>query len=229
MPLSAPFIDIHCHGYRPDADWLIRSLDISEIAELPAWLSADERRYASIGVHPWYCDRQPPEHNEHNQRSLYSNPRILAVGESGLDKCIDIPLERQTAVFQGQIELAEQIGKPLIVHCVRAHNELIALQKSVRPNQAWILHGFNGKPALAEQLLRHGCHLSFGKSLLTPGHPSRKALLITPTERLFLETDAATQLSISEIYNEAAKILGLDIQTLQRRIVANFQRVFLHD
>ncbi|WFP50901.1 TatD family hydrolase [Methylomonas sp. EFPC3] len=229
MPVSAPFIDIHSHGNRQDAAWQILSLDISEIAELPPLLSASNHQYFSIGTHPWNIDRQDQQRNWQIQHRLCNDPRVLAVGESGLDKCIDIPLERQTAVFQGQIELAEQIGKPLIVHCVRAYNELIPLKKSARPNQAWLVHGFTGKPALAEQLLRHGCYLSFGKYLLTPGHPSRKALLITPLERLFLETDASTQLSISEIYNEAAKILGLDIQTLQRRIVANFQRVFLHD
>lgn len=229
MPVSAPFIDIHCHGSPGDADWLIRSLDMSEIAELPALLCAGNHRYASIGAHPWHIDLLDPEHNWLVQRSLCAGPRVLAVGESGLDKCIATPLQRQTAVFRGQIELAEQLGKPLIVHCVRAHNELIAVKKAAKPTQAWIVHGFSGKPALAEQLLNHGCYLSFGKFLLKPEHPSRLALLHTPPERLFLETDAATQLSISEIYSEAAKILGLDIQTLQRRIVANFQRVFLHD
>lgn len=229
MPVSAPFIDIHSHGNRQDADWQILSLDISEIAELPTLLSAGNHHYLSIGIHPWHIGQQDQERNWQIQHRLCNDPRVLAVGESGLDKCIATPLHRQAAVLHRQIELAEQIGKPLIVHCVRAYNELITLKKSARPNQAWIVHGFTGKPALAEQLLKHGCYLSFGKFLLKPEHPSRLALFHTPPERLFLETDASTQLSISEIYNEAAKILGLDIQTLQRRIVANFQRVFLHD
>ena len=102
------------------------------------------------------------------------------------------------------------------------------LKKQLSPRQAWIIHGFIGKTALAKQLLQHGCYLSFGKALLHR-QQTRDSLAITPLDRLFLETDAAIDVSIGEIYAAAAKILQLDIPTLQRQIVANFERVFMHD
>jgi TatD DNase family protein len=156
------------------------------------------------------------------------DPNLLGIGECGLDKTIDIDLTMQLAVFNSQIELAEKSGKPLIIHCVRAYNALSQCKKNSRSALPWIIHGFTGKPELARQLIRQGFYLSFGTALLHGKDYVCKVLAEMPVDKLFLETDAA-EICITDIYVAAAKVLGLDLETLQQQLLSNFQRVFLHD
>lgn len=101
--------------------------------------------------------------------------------------------------------------KPLIIHCVRAYEEVLAIKKEwgtqgdVIP---WIFHGFNKKPAVAQMLLRAGAYLSFGAALLVPGSPAAQSLAICPPGRYFLETDDRNDVSIAAVYAAAAAILG---------------------
>jgi TatD DNase family protein len=226
-----PQIDIHCHRSTSNDHTRIVSLDTLALANA----TLDHFTYknctaghVSIGVHPWHIERTDLAQAQAQLDQLASNSTVLAIGECGLDRTIATPLPLQFEAFSWQIALSERLGKPLIVHCVRAFSELLQLKKQLSPNQPWIIHGFTGKPALASQLLQHGCYLSFGKALLHH-QQTQNSLSITPLERLFLETDAAIEVTIGEIYAAAAKILQLDLPTLQRQIVANFNRVFTHD
>lgn len=241
---AKPLIDIHCHRYSAAGYKQILSLDTHEVTDdqhgvfleqpvtqpfnhVPDDLLPGTRNF-SLGIHPWYIQRQTIETALQTLESVTRHPKLLAIGECGLDKCIALPLAVQIDVFSRQIELAERIDKPLIIHCVRAYSELLQLKKQFRPKQAWILHGFNGKPALATQLLEQDCYLSFGAALLNAGNHADQALRRTPADRLFLETDCA-ELSISAIYAAAAKILGTDVASLRQQIHTNFLNVFLND
>lgn len=224
------YIDIHCHHAPSDIGLQLRSVDISEINADKALLSGrmDDRQKFSVGIHPWFIKYQNIAESLQNIPPLLSHKAIIAVGECGLDKCIDTDMVTQTQVFCRQIEWAERLGKPLIVHCVRAFNELLQLHKRFRPRQPWLVHGFSGKAELARQLAQHGLYLCFGKALLNPHNQAAAALRAVPLEQLFLETDDSAY-EISEIYAAAAKILGLELFALQRQLVANFERVFAHD
>ena len=92
-------------------------------------------------------------------------------------------MELQLTVFKAQVRLSEEYGLPLIIHCVKAMDELLGSEKEFRPQQAWIWHGFRGKPEQAMQLLKKGFYLSFGEY-----YPD-ETMQIVPDERLFLETD----------------------------------------
>ena len=59
------------------------------------------------------------------------------------------PMELQLAVFKEQVKLSEKLGLPLIIHCVKAMDELLAVKKEFRPQQAWIWHGFRGKTGIS--------------------------------------------------------------------------------
>lgn len=239
---AQPLIDIHCHQYRPAGQIQILSLDTHELAKYthgvlpkPQTLNKQNQAdllpaasYFSLGIHPWFIERQDIETAFQSLESFQHQSQLLAVGECGLDRCINTEMDRQIAIFSRQIAWAEHINKPLIVHCVRAFAELLQIKKSLAPNQAWIIHGFNGKPALATQLLKHGCYLSFGKALLQACNQANLALQATPIDQLFFETDAA-DISIDTIYAAAAKIRGVDIASLRQQILNNFKRVFLHD
>jgi TatD DNase family protein len=217
------YIDLHCHRRSAAEALEILSVDTSEMTQL-----ADGQGFYTLGIHPWYIDRQETEMALQKILAVADDPNLLAIGECGLDRAVNTPLSMQMKVFDNQIELAERIGKPLIVHCVRAFNELSALKKAAKPRQAWVIHGFTGKPLIAGQLLKQGFYFSFGKALLQENSNACKVLAEMPLDRLFLETDAA-EAPISGIYASAAKILALDVETLQHRIFTNFKRVFLHE
>ena len=240
--LSAnPLIDIHCHQYSHTDSAQLLSWDVHELtcndAGIVEECSSQESihqgllvgaRYFSLGIHPWFIERQNIDTAFQILASFTNHPKLLAIGECGLDKCIALPLPLQIDVFTRQIELAERIGKPLIIHCVRAYSELLQLKKQFRPKQAWIFHGFNGKPALATQLIKQDCYLSFGAALLDSVNHADQALRSTPADRLFLETDTA-KLSIGTIYAAAAKIRGTEVASLRQQINNNFLNVFLND
>ena len=217
-------IDIHCHQRASNAGIQLLNLDAR------AEVNFDEvQGYCTMGIHPWDLDYLNLAEALQKLEYTCRYPWLLALGECGLDKTIATPLPLQIEVFSAQIALAKRHHKPLIVHCVRAYNELLSVKKHLAGKQIWILHGFNAHPTMAEQCLKAGCHLSFGHALLRDTGKARTSLLQTPIERLFLETDACSDITIGEIYVAAAKILDLDLHCLQRQIVANFHRVFTHD
>ncbi|WP_020482489.1 TatD family hydrolase [Methylomonas sp. MK1] len=224
LSLADAYIDIHCHQ-----TGALQTVEILSITTQDFDVTATHNSFYSLGLHPWHLDEEDAETALGKISAASQDPHLLAIGECGLDKAIATPLAMQIPAFIHQIKLASQLGKPLIIHCVRAFDELIQIKKSTPNTETpWIIHGFNGKPALAEQLLRHGVYLSFGAALLNPRSHAGKALSGTPADHLFLETDAAN-VSIDAIYAAAAKMLGLDIATLRQQILSNFKRVFLND
>ena len=145
--------------------------------------------------------------------------QFVAVGEAGLDKLAKAPMELQLAVFKEQVKLSEKLGLPLIIHCVKAMDELLAVKKEFRPQQAWIWHGFRGKTEQAMQLLKKGFYLSFGE------HYPDETMQTVPDERLFLETDNSS-LDIEDILCRAAKVRGVEVEVLRETIRRNIQNVF---
>lgn len=168
----ARYTDIHTHG--PAAPGVIRNLDVFEEPQ-PGY------NY-SAGIHPWESDGEKAL--EWFDR-MAVHPQVVAIGEAGLDKLRGAAPDIQTRLFVHQARRAEEVAKPLIIHCVRAYGELLGLRRLLKPSQPWIIHGFRGKAALARQLLDAGFCLSFG----TQYNP--EAYAITPPERLYHETDTA--------------------------------------
>lgn len=228
---TCPPIDIHCHQKAQNDYPHILSLDVHQLTahDQSDDLALASAVFVSIGVHPWFIERQNITEAMQTLTRMARQARVLAIGECGLDKCIATPLARQIEVFIAQIELAETLGKPLIIHCVKAFNELLHIKKTRKLTLPWIIHGFNAHPAVAAELIKQGCYLSFGKALLNDRSQAREALKQMSLERAFLETDAAENLSIGEIYAAAAKMTGLPIPALQQQIFKNFKRVFPHD
>lgn len=221
---ESAYIDIHCHKAACNDKLAIVSMDTADFN-----LDDLNNGFYTLGIHPWFIARQDWRMVLDKIAAVAHHPNLLAIGECGLDKTIDMPMPLQIEVFESQIQLAKRFGKPLIIHCVRVFNELMRIRKTAGTAQPWIIHGFNGNSVLAGQLIRQGCYLSLGKALLQDGGKVRQTLAMMPVERLFLETDAAEDVSIGAIYAAAAKILGLDVSVLKQQILSNFQRVFLHD
>lgn len=141
----------------------------------------------SVGIHPCYI-HEDGEAQWEKVVVRASHPLCVAIGECGLDKRATTPLPLQTALFERHIALAEQLQKPLIIHCVKSYGELIGLRKKSKATGLWILHGFHKSEALAHELLKAGIKLSFNRRLLDD--PRLKHLMeILPPEDYFFETD----------------------------------------
>lgn len=143
----------------------------------------DPSLYYSVGIHPWMSGTYTPEDLERLAIDAAA-PEVLAVGECGLDKLRGADMETQIRLLEHHNDIAERVGKPLIVHCVRAWGELLGLRRAWQPSQPWVIHGFRGKPELARQLVDAGCYISLGK-LYNPGVPGA-----VPPDRILHETDA---------------------------------------
>lgn len=121
--------------------------------------------------------------------------------------------------------LAEELEKPLIIHCVRANDEVLTFKKMLKPAQPWIIHGFAGHPNTAKQLVANGLWLSFGHAILQ-NEKAAAALAAMPADRFFLETDTRSDLLIEDVFEAAAKIRGCSVEWLQGQIWANFSGTF---
>ena len=141
--------------------------------------------YFSVGIHPKDIDENWEKHFEAFKKiSLQDN--CLAIGECGLDALIDIDANLQKTVFERQILWANEIQKPVIIHCVKWFQELIPFQKLAEV--PLIIHGFNKKKSVADEMLKHGFFLSFGKSVLY-NLSLQSILKEIPIDKIFLETD----------------------------------------
>ena len=214
------FIDIHTHKAE-SSDNLIQIVNINLNEACP------EQGYYSYGLHPWDADKADFQMETSLQRleECLKNPNVLALGEAGLDKMHKASFEQQIELFERQIELSEALQKPMILHDVRSHNDIIALRKKHKAKQPWILHGFSGTEHDVKQLIGQGIYLSVGESLLHPERKIHKSFKFIDLDCLFLETDMA-EIGIETIYDEAAKQLGIDVAVIKTRIFANFARLF---
>lgn len=184
----------------------------------PAGFAPESGQYYSVGFHPWYLSEDGSEDwNLLNEIAL--NPQVLAIGEAGLDKVIDLDFSLQKTAFEKQISIAESVGKPLIIHSVRSYNEVIELRKASKTDVPWIIHGFRGKKELAEQLIKHGICLSYGFRY------QEEAVRVTPLDMLFLETDESNS-DICTLYEEMVTLLPLSFNELTEKVQENISNVF---
>ena len=208
------YIDIHTHTKRCE-EKVLSVENILSNQELPQSL-------CSVGIHPWYI---PAEVNSNliRMEKMLSQSHCIAIGECGLDKVIKEPLEQQIGVLRKQLHLSEKIERPVILHVVRAYQEMIALKNELQPNQPWIIHGFNKGKILAESLVKHGFFLSFGQALLV-NSTVQDTFAAIPLENCFLETDDA-DITIESVYAKAALLKGISEVELRRKIYEQFQRI----
>ncbi len=163
------------------------------------------------GIHPWQA---------HLPHALPHGPgTLLAIGECGLDVHAQAPAQTQRDVLLPQLRLAQEWRLPVILHCVKCLDTLLALHKAMRPSVPWILHGFRGKPQQLHSLIGAGMYVSFGF------HFNTHSLLGCPTNRLLLETDEDER-PVGLLYQEVARLRGVDTECLARDMQEQFQHLF---
>jgi TatD DNase family protein len=206
---NSMFINIHTHSTASKAQAIISLYEQFEQTKEPGLYS--------IGLHPLYL--QHATMDDVKQWAVYE--RVVAIGECGLDKLSSFSMEQQQQLFYQQVLLANELKKPLVVHCVRAFDEALAVLKQAQVPV--IFHGFNKSKELAQQLVDKGYYISLGTALQQ--ERMQEVLRLIPVTQLFLETDVA-DVSIEAVYKLAAHSLQVELNSFSLQLQQNAVTVF---
>lgn len=211
------FFNLHTHKFtnQPNVLELVNQYPQEFDATIP---------YYSIGIHPWFIVEERIKTDLAIIESKLQDANCLAMGECGLDKRIEISMALQQIVFEKQLLLAQKYQKPVVIHCVAAFQELIAIKKKLNISVPLIIHGFSKNIQVVKQLVDNGFYISFGKYLLL-NKDLETVFKSVPNKRFFLETDTVDE-GIEAVYELAAKYKGVSVKEIQELINSNFNEVF---
>ena len=209
---------INIHGHRQAnsiEEWVMMNLMAKDFTP-----DDIENGYYSVGFHPYNVGKANEEETLDRVRKAVEHPRVLAIGEIGLDKSIEAPMEDQVRIFEKQVKIAESAGLPVMLHVVRSFNEMISFMKAQQPVVPMIIHGYNGSAEMAEDLVKAGFLISFGEAITREHSKIIEALQRVPAEMMFLETDEG-DMDIRELYQFAAEVKGISADHLRVQIYEN--------
>lgn len=204
------FLDFHHHKQKENG---IYNLSLNE--ELPSG-------NFSVGLHPKdITENWKSDFEKIKEISLSKN--CLAIGECGLDGLIDIDEKLQNEIFQAHISWAEEISKPIIIHCVRRFSQILLYKNAKVP---LIIHGFNKKETIAKELLNASFFLSFGKAALD-NLSLQKLIEDFPIQKMFLETDNS-DFDIEELYEKVSELKSISMEDLRLQMWENLENVIYY-
>src|SRR5574337_1921805 len=194
--------------------------------------------YAGVGVHPHDAGTYD-DAAEENLRDLAKQPKVVAIGETGLDFFRNrTPQAVQFDAFRRQIRLARELDLPLIVHDRDAHQETMQLLKE-EAAQAVLLHCFSGDLAMAEEAWARGYYVSIAGPVTYPKNEAlREIVRKVKTDRLLLETDCPylppqtfrgqrnEPAHLLHTAQEVARLLGMRLDELGHLTTENARRLF---
>lgn len=252
------FVDSHCHlddeKFQPDrGDVIQRARDAGlqymlaigtgdGPPDLGVALRLAEQYsfvYATAGVHPNDAPKSNPQ-TLTDLRELAAHPKIVAIGEIGLDYHWGVPPDIQLPLFRQQLDLAAELRKPVVIHTRDAWADTLDVLRAfwAPTGLPCIMHCFTGNAEQAKQCLDLGFFLSFGGVATFPKSAEiREAARITPADRLLIETDApylapaphrGKRNEPAFVVHTAAKLAevrGVSLADLADRTTANFERV----
>ena len=193
--------------------------------------------YAAVGVHAHEASDCTDE-DLNKIAELYSHKKVVAVGEIGLDYFYDFsPRERQIEVFRKQIELANNLGLPVIIHDREAHEDTLNILKELRPKG--VVHCFSGSVEMAKEIIKLGLYIGLGGAVTFKN--AKKPIEVAeyvPLDKLVLETDApymtpvpfrgkrCDSAHIAYTAEKIAEVKGMDVQELIDVCNENSKKLF---
>jgi TatD DNase family protein len=256
----SPLIDSHAHldfeDYAQDLDAVIaraRAAGVERVVCVGLWrspgsfgnavdLAARDPGFfaATVGIHPHECARVPEEDWARHD-ALARDPRVVAVGETGLDFHYDhSPRPAQEACFRRSLATARATGKPVVVH-VREADQVCArvLREEGVPDAGGVIHCFTGDAAAARAYLDLGLYISVaGVVTFRTAEPIREAVRIVPRDRLLVETDCPflapvpyrgkrnEPAHVVETARKVAEVWGVSLDEVARATTENVSRLF---
>lgn len=197
--------------------------------------------YAGIGIHPT-CEMQETEADWQVLTAYIQQPKVIAVGECGLDfyHAPESDCLHQYARFERQIQLAQQVNKPLIIHTRNSSQQTLEVLKSVGQGKVTgIMHCFVEDKATAQQALDIGFYLSFsGISTFKNATQVQEVMQWAPLDRLLIETDSPylapvpyrgklnEPAYVAKVGEQMAKLKGISVESLAEQLEQNAQRLF---
>ncbi|MDB5224710.1 MAG: sec-independent protein translocase protein TatD DNase family protein [Candidatus Adlerbacteria bacterium] len=253
------YFDAHCHIYTPqfDADRsevlarmkdaglgaIVVGTDYAQSTQALELASAHDFLWASVGLHP--NDNLEEAFDIEKYRALAQNPKVVAIGECGLDYFrsggTDAEKAAQKIRFAAHIELAVEVGKPLIIHCRNAHDDMLIMLGEYKEKfgdklQA-VIHFFTGTSELAQRYLDLGCYLSFpGPITYTTEYD--ESIRVCPLDRMLSETDSPyaapvpnrgkrnEPVHVKDVVEKLALIKGFSAAAVADQIVKNATKSF---
>jgi TatD DNase family protein len=217
LPGEIRYIDFHTHTAGGSADAVtVRNLMAGD--DVPDDFPAGT--LFSAGIHPWQLTEDNLEYLETELLLTAAHPHVVMIGEAGFDRLRGAHGDVQYRAFLFQANIAEEMGKPVIIHCVKGWDELRRARREVKPGRPWVIHGFRGSGTLAASLADEGFWFSLGFKGLTP-----EVLASVSHERLLLETDESGN-KIQEVYRLFAAAAGYTGQQVMDLIKDNFNSLF---
>ena len=210
------YIDFHTHKQSaPDGVITVYNQLLHEETHIP-------KHFYSAGLHPWHADKLS---NADLSRVLDLhgiNSNFIALGETGLDKVCKIPTQIQQDIFELQLNKAVILSKPVIIHCVKAWEEMLEITNHY--HVPMILHGYNGSDQLTVKLVKRGFFFSIGPMILNPNTRIGHAIRYIPISSIFCETDESDQ-PIQSVYNAVCDYLKMKETDFRRIVMENFVRL----
>ncbi|MBU4538952.1 MAG: TatD family hydrolase [Weeksellaceae bacterium] len=203
------FFDFHHHDF--NREFGIYNLKLNE--EPP-------ENFFSAGIHPNAISENIEEHFVW-MKEISKLGNCVAIGECGLDGLIEVDGKLQEEVFERQIGLANNLNKPLIIHCVKRFSQLVRFRKKAKVPM--VIHGFNKRKSIGEELFKNQFYLSFGKSVLYNVN-LQDFLKGFPVDQIFLETDSA-DFEIKELYQKVSEVKNLSLEDFTLKIKENLKNL----
>jgi len=252
--MSRPsLVDTHCHlgdaAFNPDRDVVLagaRAAGVGHIVVIGTSVADSERAAAlaeslpglsaTAGLHPHEAKDWSPE-AEQRLRALLARPRVVAVGETGLDYHYDhSPRPAQRRAFEAQLALAAELGKPVVVHAREADDDVAALIRDARATL--VLHSFSSGPKVFEAGLAAAAYFSFSGMITFKSWSATEHLTACPPDRLLVETDAPylapvphrgrrnEPAFVREVALALARARGATFDAIVQQTTENARRVF---
>jgi len=211
--------------------------DIKESREVVKIAESYERGvYACVGLHPLHIENEDFKKTFPEYEKLSKNPKVVAIGETGLDKHGENP-EKQEEVFRAHIELAKKTDLPLVLHCRKAHEDLISNFKFQisNSNLSGVIHCFTGGKKELKEYLDMGFYIGLNGVIFRLS--LEKEIKETPIERILLETDCPfltpppekgrnEPLFVKHIAKEVARIKGMSVEEVAEKTTQNAKELF---
>lgn len=211
------FLNTHTHH-------LSHQSDVLELYnQFPNELNLNAKIY-SIGIHPAYINSTTIDEEIDLINHHILDKNCLAIGEIGLDKLCETDFNLQIEVFEKQIKIAEENQLTIIIHSVRAYQEILHIRKKMNITIPFIFHGFNKNEQLLQQIIAQNCFASFGKNLLY--NKNLQIIFANLSAKYFFLENDSSEIPIQEIYAFAAELRKISIEELQQQMAENWKNVF---
>ena len=212
-------------------------LDLATSGQAIALAEAHPNLWATVGIHPHEVKDTPDDYLD-RLKALASHGKVVALGEMGLDYYRNLsPPELQRKVFQGQLELAQSLDLPVVVHNREADENLMAIMLAVGHTKG-VVHCFSSTPGFARKVIDFGFHISFTGTVTFGKNHNAAVLEAVGLERVLVETDCPYLTPVPHrgktnepafVRHTAEKIAGLCGLTLEevaRVTTANAEQLF---